>query len=164
MVDANLRYVVLEEDSLYRLRRKSGSLCDHCGIRNSCNAHSNSVKTCSTYMPVIKFFDMKGTDKPFNTMRLRSAWFKRVIKGQTVALVDKDNQVAGTALVTGKHVDTKENVLHSYYKENHMKPESPDEMEKILRRCNGNLFVNLAEEITVIELEPNYDQDRKRTG
>ena len=131
-------------------RDKRGTLCDYCCSKDSCSIigslntakksfasrFSIVIDDCNEYVPPIKFLDLTGTSSRFNTFRLGKAWAGRV-----------------------KNVVTKKQAYKKYAKDNHIfvdqdisRARAGREMESLLPKLYGPLFVNYNSHITVIKL------------
>lgn len=154
-------------------RDKRGTLCDYCCNKDSCsiigslNTAKNNfasrfsivIDDCSEYVPPIKFLDLTGTSSRFNTFRLGKAWAGRVRNGTVIGMVDERSEVIGHARVEGLHVVTKKQAYKKYAKDNHIfvdqdisRARAGREMESLLPKLYGPLFVNNNSHITVIKL------------
>lgn len=157
MIDANLRTLKVHDELGYTM--KTG-MCSRCGRNPLCASQSDEVSTCTAYMPVLAFQSLAGCELSFNTVRLGSAWSKRVKPGQTVALVNKAGEKLAEATVEAVRVGPRELMIAEHGAANHLmvarKATRPNaDLTRVLRNLYGPNFLARAETMTVIYLRVN---------
>lgn len=134
------------------------SLCSECSL--DCG-YKKSVQICQDMRPVlpIKWFD--GTDqKLFNTMRLHSAWHKRLKPGDVITLESKGErrEFAVVMTVAGEFDD----VFLEHCEKNHMAIANKEEhyvpvVYDALVKSYGKNWVLKSNKLTAIYLTPIED-------
>ncbi|OAB55685.1 hypothetical protein AY600_02075 [Phormidium willei BDU 130791] len=149
---------------------KAESLCSACwrhtcftreviGSLNESNEVLTTVKRCQHFIPALTFFATDGLDAPaFNTIRLGTAWDKRLHQGGEVALLlVKTGMIFATVEVVSTVAGNLYDLCHRYAHKNHMLLGSApgtvtDAMLSIMRRANGSMYVHETATATVINL------------
>ena len=154
MIDANLRTLKIHDELGYTM--KTG-MCSRCGHNDLCHSQSDEVQTCAAYMPVLAFQSLAGCELSFNTVRLGSAWSKRVTPGKTVALVNKAGEKLAEAVVEAVRVGPRTQMIAEHAAANHLmvarKAQKPNaELTRVLRNLYGPNFLARAETMSVIYL------------
>lgn len=143
--------------------------CDHCCLAEKCRVKANNdihrswgagviVQTCLEYQPPIGFQDAKGLWDGANTLRLGSAWCKRVKTGDKVGLVNtKTGEVIGSATVSRVKCGPRDSIIFSHSKYNHLlisdkhtKRDAAAAITKMLPNIYGNLVWKNAKTATAI--------------
>lgn len=174
MVDTNVRSVKRTDQGASILTKGTANirtLCDHCALIWHCDyrariadiAHAAKlnapVTTCQQYQYPIHFVDTRGLEAPgCNTMRLGTAWARRVLPGDQVGLLNSDKRLIASAQVKAVHVVPLSAAgLQEYAGKNHMligeslEPlEAAERLLKILRNSYGNLVYQRSTEVTII--------------
>ena len=168
MISANVRRVKKWENGYTTLTERQrqpliDTLCDRCGKKFDCALYEISlvekgrtvvVMDCEEYLFPIKFNNLIGTNQSYwNTIRMGGAWSQRVSPGDKVILLDNSNFPSRAATVLKSVTSDADTIVRKHYKHNHMKPESAQEMEKILRRSYGNLVYESSKFATAIYLK-----------
>ncbi|WP_231718273.1 hypothetical protein [Vibrio coralliirubri] len=114
------------------------------------------IYACDNYvLPILFRPPYLGLDDRFNTVRLGAAWSKRVYEGQKVALLSKEMEVIGHAIVESSESGDMTEMLNKHSSHNHMligKDSTPQELYDILVRCYGGMFVRSNDILSVINL------------
>ena len=155
-------------------RDKRGTICNHCSIHDSCfikGSLNDALKSfpsrvdvvidkSNEYVPPITFRDPVGLDDAFNTFRLGKAWGDRVVVGSVMGLANIEGAVFGYAKVTDVKVLTKKSACRNHAYANHAflnrgisKAKAGREMEDLLPKLYGPLFVRNNTHITVIYMK-----------
>lgn len=153
MIGSNLRTLKVV-DLTYTMKN---GLCANCGRGVECEVRDDSFQACDSYMPVIMFKDLRGTDTGFNTFRLGDSWFKRVKVGSIVALVNDQGECLSQAIVEAVRCDDRDYMIREHSFQNHLilarNSKTPvNDMRRILRNLYGPNFLARAEKITAIYL------------
>lgn len=157
MIDANLRTLKVHEEHGYTMKT---AMCSRCGYNELCGSKSDEVSACKAYEPVLAFQSLAGCELSFNTVRLGSAWSKRVKPGTTVALVNKAGEKLASAVVEAVRVGPRTQMIAEHAASNHLmiarKAQRPNaELTRVLRNLYGPNFLARAETMTVIYLRIN---------
>lgn len=191
--DSNMRRlkrVLTDRGLLYTLeteteRARDNLLCNYCAAKvaspgfSACEVYSDlmeiqentgavaMVRSCKAYQPILVFRPpMVGLDGQFNTFRLGSAWFNRLLPGVIVGLVNaSDNKVFGRARVLSVIDGDFDKMCEEHAYKNHMllgksREVAAKEMTKILRQAYGKIFaLQTNQKATVIYLERLNGED-----
>ena len=154
MIDANLRTLKIHDELGYTMKN---GMCSRCGSNPLCASQSSEVQTCTAYEPVLAFQSLAGCELSFNTVRLGSAWSKRVTPGSIVALVNKAGEKLAEAVVEAVRVGPREQMIAEHAGSNHLmvarKAQRPNaELTRVLRNLYGPNFLVRSETMTVIYL------------
>jgi len=144
-------------------------LCDYCGHMGQCDKEQTTrrqfdtqkVRQCGTFLPVLSFADITGTEDDFSTYRVGKAWGERVRIGQSIALFDLGTQeIYGYAIVIAMFIGNRDELLFKHAKTNHLlkaknysnASEAGFYFEKLLRRLMGNMIFDNNRFATVLYL------------
>lgn len=172
MIDTNVRCVKKEDKytALSVAQKSIKSLCARCAANTDCKKKASlerlvkggmidaKITSCSAYEFPIAFIDQTGTDKEhFNTFRMGKAWSSRLNEGDTIGLVDKNNELYGKAIVTDVFSGSKDDMLLTHGAMNHLMIDrylafEPSDLARVLRNCYGNLIYKNNDMVSVIYL------------
>lgn len=174
MIDLNLRSLRKDGEkftvSPKSVLDKQRHLCNHCAYNSDCkhakraaDARQEMIESrvleCAGYSTPIGFSDLTGLDsEDFNTLRLGSAWAKRVEDQQEVGLVcTKTGELVGRKKVVRVVVGPKDQIVKDHAYKNHLmlgkkKRTAAIEMAKKLPNIYGNLIYKNNDMMTAIYL------------
>lgn len=160
------------------LDRLNETLCAGCGAMNMCpvlkaadsvrdsaiaKAYGvkGAIKVCASFAPIFEFQKSKGLDlDSFNTVRLGSAWHKRLRVNDRVSVNSKKEGFLGFYIVTRLELCSMDELLEKHAAYNHMtiglEPDIVNhELLKALRSGYGSGYVARAESFSVIYMRPD---------
>lgn len=162
MSDSGLIYT-LETDSE---RTKDNLLCNYCAAKNdtateaACTIYKQldqieqsgvipMIRACRAYQPIITFKPrLIGLDREFNTFRIGSAWYNRLMPGVTVGLMNSQtNEIFGKAIVQkvvsgGFEAMCAEHALNNHLMLGLSKETAAQRLEEILRKIYGKFIAD----------------------
>lgn len=160
------------EPASHRTNRKE--LCEHCGISSVCKARSKliemeqlhklklGIRSCGQFRITLTFRSNVGMDEVFNTIRLGSAWARRVEPGQIVNLRTTKGDKIGIGEVISKYVAEFDDALSDHAHMNHVgigKENPVDVVKKELITAHGKNFVARADVLSIIYVKPLKDEE-----
>lgn len=148
-----------------RHHEEEGCLCDNCAT-DKCRFRNYASRTmpevdmrilsCQMFTPAFNFSIVKGFDQPlWNTIRIGSAWEKRLVPGDRIAAIDTQGdkpKTIGLFRVASIHVSTLEDLVANHARFNHAilaeleegKIESRDVQERMMRILKNAYGSNFA--------------------
>lgn len=162
---------------------KRGSICDHCAATKpvvgfkSCgifeankalakNNISPIYKSCAFFQPTISFRPkIVGVDGRFNTIRIGSAWSRKLHPGVVVALMNSEtSEVFAKAEVESVVLGPLEQMLHLHARYNHSvltvpSEEAPARLKSAIAKAYGEKVLEGNPETSVIYLKRIQDAD-----
>lgn len=179
--------MIVKETKLVSLKRLKGgvftvdkasdsgrTLCDYCATaccdvramldETAARGTITLTSSCISYQPPLLFQNQHGLFDGSNTLRLGSAWYKRVKKGDWIGLVDaRSKEVFGEAKIGRVVCGTRDEIIAKHSRKNHLyfqddigKMEAAIKMRKLLPAIYGNLIFKNATTATVIYFSDVY--------
>ena len=174
MINLNLRSLRKDGEkftvSPKSVLEKQRHLCSHCAYSSDCKHAKRSAEArqeliesrvleCGGYSTPIGFSNLTGLDsESFNTLRLGSAWAKRVQDGQEIGLVcTKTGELVGRKKVVRVVVGPKDRIINDHAYKNHLmlgmkRGAAAKKMAKVLPGIYGNLIYKNNKMMTAIYL------------
>lgn len=176
-MQANLRNVKLINGyNTIKLKAEQGItqwLCEMCSKQDSCKIRrafvsvydkvKTPIRSCNEFEPLISFVPPhKGFDRYFNTVRMHSAWARRVYEGQTVGFYCVKNQeIFGTGVIERVLVCDMQEVKNVHCRFSHLWGDDKvtcddvaDLFERKLKNMYGSGFIKNAKDFSVLYIRP----------
>jgi len=135
------------------------TICQYCTMEPHCEL--SAVESCSLFVPPIGFRSIHGLEARFSTIRMGSAWSRRVKRGSIVGLVQLDplKRIGLARIRRIQSGSLDEMVLasahtnHTYLGLKMTKAEKREKLRRLVRNLHGSFVLEPGQQFTVLSCE-----------